>query len=436
MAEMTRDEAYEEALRRIGKAGGPWIDLSHLPIDDLNPLIGALKRVEDLWALDLIGTHVTDLSPLTELPKLLELALWRTPMQDLSSVAGLMNLRNLEIDNTKVSDLSPLKYLSELQSLTAILTNVSSIDALQSCKKIEYLALSGSNVSNLSPIKGLENLGHLAVTGTQVADLRPVLSLPRDRMSSLYRLDFDDTPATENDPTLAELAKIENDIERTEKTLAYLRTLPPWPEPLPWQDPKPSARGTTAAPLQAAETSGQQSTALRPKSAAVRELMQNDPSAFADHVMTTVEQLQSDLANQKRYIPNDPDALQDWEHLTGSLQAAITALSALQPTIPTTQAAEPTEEDVNLLIKAFENAIETLRAGCAYADKATDPANHGHHSAQFHKIGICVALGGVLAIPAAITAPMAIPAVASILYGKDFAKTVIQTFKPGSTADD
>ncbi len=238
MAEMTRDEAYEEALRRIEGAIGGEVNLSKLPIDDLNPLIGALKQVKGLWSLDFTGTNVTDLSPLIELPELQNLALMHTPVQNLSAIAGLQSLQSLDIDRTEIRDLTQLKDLFELQYLYTSSTNVSSIQALQSCQKLAGLFISDSNVSDLSPIMDLENLEQLAVRSTQVADLRPVLSLPKSRTDTtpgIYYLDFKNTPATENDPTLADLSQIENNGERIEETLAYLKTLPPWPEPLPWE---------------------------------------------------------------------------------------------------------------------------------------------------------------------------------------------------------
>jgi len=47
----------------------------------------------------------------------------------------------------------------------------------------------------------------------------------------LVGVNFKNTPATARDGRLAELAEIENDEERARETLAYLRSLPPWPEP-------------------------------------------------------------------------------------------------------------------------------------------------------------------------------------------------------------
>ena len=44
-------------------------------------------------------------------------------------------------------------------------------------------------------------------------------------------ISFKNTPATARDGRLAELSEIEDDHERTRKTLEYLRSLPPWPEP-------------------------------------------------------------------------------------------------------------------------------------------------------------------------------------------------------------
>lgn len=77
----------------------------------------------------------------------------------------------------------------------------------------------------------------LTLDGTLVADLRPLVGLDRLAEQRGYKfprnvgLRFRNTPATARDGHLAQLAKIKDHKERTRKTLEYLRSLPPWPEP-------------------------------------------------------------------------------------------------------------------------------------------------------------------------------------------------------------
>jgi Leucine-rich repeat (LRR) protein len=72
-----------------------------------------------LRVLDLSGTQVRDLSPLSSLRNLRTLKLSRTDISDLVPLAGLQNLEFLSLDSTPASDLNSLagltKNLSENQ---------------------------------------------------------------------------------------------------------------------------------------------------------------------------------------------------------------------------------------------------------------------------------------------------------------------------------
>ena len=86
----------------------------------------------------------------------------------------------------------------------------------------------------------------LDLDGTQVTDLRLLLDLPRlthpDVPEEGRRVFFSNTPAC-TDPAIAAAAKIEDDEDRLQALLAHLRTLPPWPEPLPAHIGASSASG-------------------------------------------------------------------------------------------------------------------------------------------------------------------------------------------------
>jgi hypothetical protein len=71
-----------------------------------------------------------------------------------------------------------------------------------------------------------------------VADLRPIRGCAKLGTNGPPGLRFPDTPATKVDGTLARLAGIEDAKDCARETLAYLNTLPPWPEPLPWVPPE------------------------------------------------------------------------------------------------------------------------------------------------------------------------------------------------------
>jgi Leucine-rich repeat (LRR) protein len=105
------------------------------------------------------------------------------------------------------------------------------------------LSLDQTAVSDLAPLAGLAGLADLVLDGCPVADLRPIRGFAKLGTNRAPGLSFHDTPATRADGTLARLAGIEDPEDRARETLAYLNTLPPWPEPY-----IPSARPDGAPP--------------------------------------------------------------------------------------------------------------------------------------------------------------------------------------------
>jgi Leucine-rich repeat (LRR) protein len=122
-------------------------------------------------------------------------------------------------------------------------TNVAILTDLSEMPFLGVLSLQNTQVSSIEPLSGLQRLFSLNLTGSKVGDLRPALTFkslknPNSIEQILYSgLSFRDTPAAASSPELTVLSQIEDDYESTERTLAYLRTLPPYPEPLPWDAP-------------------------------------------------------------------------------------------------------------------------------------------------------------------------------------------------------
>ncbi|MGB3687764.1 MAG: leucine-rich repeat domain-containing protein [Jannaschia helgolandensis] len=260
------NEDRDEALRRIEKAretGATTLDLSGLKIDTLPPKIADLTNLQTLF---LGNTQVTDLSPIASLTNLQRLSLGNTQVTDLSHIADLTNLHLLDLDNTQVADLSPIAGLTNLQLLSLNNTQVTDLSPIADLTNLQRLDLDNTQVTDLSHIAGLTNLQTLALDTTQVTDLSHVagltnltwLNLGNTQVTDLrFLLDlsrlphpdvpeksrivyFSDTPAC-NDPAIATAAEIEDDEDRLQALLAHLRTLPPWPEPLPVFGKRPAA---------------------------------------------------------------------------------------------------------------------------------------------------------------------------------------------------
>lgn len=221
--------------------------LEHTGITDLTPL----AALTGLRVLSLQSTGVSDLTPLSGLTGLQRLYVSMTGITDLTPLAGLTELQWLVLTQTGVTDLTPLAGLSVLQTLSVHKTQVADLTPLAACKGLQQIWLGETRVSELTPLAGMTELISLVLTGSQVCDLRPIRGVVSLRHEFSPALDFANTPATAKDAELARLAEIENDETRTRETLAYLNTLPPWPQPLPWQIPDAPLPDT---PLDAPET--------------------------------------------------------------------------------------------------------------------------------------------------------------------------------------
>jgi len=168
-------------------------------------------------------------------------ALDRIP-EELANIPGLIGVI---LDRTEVKDLTPLTEISGLSWLYLSQTAVTDLYPLAALSSLRKLSLDESNVTDLSPLAGLTGLQDLDLSKSQVTDLRPLLALVSLGSDSPLGLMFNETGATLRDATLAELARIEDPMERAERTRAYLATLPEWPEPY---TPSATPDGSPPAP--------------------------------------------------------------------------------------------------------------------------------------------------------------------------------------------
>ena len=142
-----------------------WVDMTDHDVKILPRLLGCLTGLK---RLNLSGTQVRDLSPLSNLNNLKEFYLSGTQVRDLSPLSKLFDLKQLSLCNTPVHDLAPLSNLTGLN----------------------WLDLSGTQVHDLTPLSNLNALNWLDLSGTQVFDLSPL-----GKLTGLKTLVLDGTPA-------------------------------------------------------------------------------------------------------------------------------------------------------------------------------------------------------------------------------------------------
>ncbi|GAB1480028.1 hypothetical protein MASR2M74_25990 [Paracoccaceae bacterium] len=236
------EAAYQKALReieRVRAGGGTELDLSGEAFADLYSIPPKVKEIAGLVSLNLDGTRVSDLSPLRGLMDLRSLSLAQTAVRDLSPVRDL----NLLSDHAEFSDMHQLHGLS---------------GGLQDLSLDQNAAIDLSSLLDLSSLRDLAALQRLSFGQAADGISKPTGPLPFPASAQYFGLRFSDIPATAHDTELNRLSQIEDDEQRTRETLAYLKTLPPWPEPLPWElaEVEREVPQDKAAPLQVIEVEG------------------------------------------------------------------------------------------------------------------------------------------------------------------------------------
>ncbi|MEP4541759.1 MAG: leucine-rich repeat domain-containing protein [Paracoccaceae bacterium] len=278
--------------------------------------------------------------------------------------------------------------------------------------ELQSLNLRNTEVSNIAYIVGLKNLRLLDLTDTMVLDLRPAAYL--EKLNELY---FLRTPATMADPSLLELVNISDHDERTKKTQAYLRSLPPYPEPLPWLAKYQSAQNQTSVISKPIKELSHIDA---------RYILEQNYPLVRERCQVVFKQLDDAIAYHNLRIPNDPLALADHKRVAESITFAKALVENIHDALPEEFTnRELTPEDVSRLQRAFNKAIEKLHDAARFIDRP----DHTPTVGGLLKLGCATAVGSVVALVPGVAAAAAIPAVYSCLYGKDAAKSVVGMFK-------
>ncbi|TGD45079.1 hypothetical protein EEB11_00385 [Pseudotabrizicola sediminis] len=205
------------------------------------------SKLPKLSFLALSGNRVGDkgLGRITELTELRGLVLGRTQITDkgLRHISGLRGLTRLHLAQEKISD-KGLIFIENLKDMSILKLDGTQItdDGLRSISKLSAmraLSLSDTKISEtgLGNIAGLKALTSLFLDGAHVSDMRPILNF---QSLAEGRVRFSRIPALDYDPILKGLSAIEDDVERTRETFAYLRSVgsewPPIQSVVPEQD--------------------------------------------------------------------------------------------------------------------------------------------------------------------------------------------------------
>ncbi|KAL0225012.1 hypothetical protein RCL1_002924 [Eukaryota sp. TZLM3-RCL] len=130
--------------------------------------IEVVKHLPLLSYLDVSGTRLTDLTPLSTNPKLTVLNLTSTRVTNIEILAFCNELIDLSLSNTNVHDISPLSQCNQLKVLNLNGTKVTDLTSLSALTQLEHLRLATLAIADLSPFLACKRLSLLDVRNTLV----------------------------------------------------------------------------------------------------------------------------------------------------------------------------------------------------------------------------------------------------------------------------
>ncbi|MGC0423024.1 NACHT domain-containing protein [Embleya sp. AB8] len=211
-----RERYYETVLKYVGfencvlevpdsaalelLAGRADVRTVYLPAEMSEIPARALAALPNLESLGMVGTGITDLSPLVELPGVTSLTLgcaqlsgprilsrfpWITslhfndePLHEVGVLPDAPKLRCLILHHTPIADLSGLTKYPRLETLGIADTLVTDLGPLRGLTGLDCLYVDGSPVTDLTPLAALPRLGTVGICDAHVTDLTPLAALP------------------------------------------------------------------------------------------------------------------------------------------------------------------------------------------------------------------------------------------------------------------
>jgi Leucine-rich repeat (LRR) protein len=167
--------------------------------------LGTLEPLRKLVRVDYLNfenTGVTDLSPVSRLPRLRDLLI-RENRIDLVSLAPAERLEELYIDRCGVSSLIGLERCRALREIHAEDNHVDDLRPLAELTELRVLDFEGNRVSDLTVLAGMTKLHTLELGLTRVTDLAPLAKCKALRVLEVWC-----TPTLANAHVLAELPEL------------------------------------------------------------------------------------------------------------------------------------------------------------------------------------------------------------------------------------
>ena len=158
-----------QTIKAIERAYG--IELKQLDIVKYDDIGYSLDADGQVTALSLYGCKISDVAPLANLARLIELKLSGNQIIDVAPLANLTKLTSLSLSKNQVSDVAPLASLTELTGLSLDSNQISEVLPLKPLIKLLHLNLSNNQIIDISPLIALAVLTELYLFNNKIRDV-------------------------------------------------------------------------------------------------------------------------------------------------------------------------------------------------------------------------------------------------------------------------
>ncbi len=144
--------------------------------------IGEIGRLENLCALHLAGTDITEMGSVVELEGLELLFLNSTAIAEVEGIEELENLQWLDLSGTNITGLGSIVELENLELLYLSNTAIAEVEGIGKLENLRVLRLSGTEIAEAGELVNLKNLEKLYITDTPLAGNEEELKLLREAL--------------------------------------------------------------------------------------------------------------------------------------------------------------------------------------------------------------------------------------------------------------
>ena len=171
------------------------------------PLLSIANLQSDqISLLNLDGSHIRNLPNALKLGKLQDCSIIGAPIHDLSPLAFSPFLRRLNISGSSVTSLAPLTHLQNIEVFLCVDTRISSLAPIANWKRLKKLKLmkvssleSSNGEAILQPLAHLKELNWVHLGESKVGDLSPLAHLPIQWLN-LFKTTFKNVESLANLP--------------------------------------------------------------------------------------------------------------------------------------------------------------------------------------------------------------------------------------------